>query len=60
MKAGLMRLADYLGSSYWFVPTIMAIGAVLLAGGMVTLDAAVGSAWMGDAGWIYASHPDGA
>ena len=60
MKAGLMRLADYLGSSYWFVPTIMAIGAVLLAGGMVTLDATVGSAWMGDAGWIYASHPDGA
>lgn len=60
MKAGLLRLADYLGSSYWFVPTIMALGAVLLAGGMVTLDAMLGSSWMGDYSWIYASHPDGA
>jgi len=60
MNAGLRRLADYLGSSYWFVPTIMAIGAVLLAIGMVSLDAALGSAWMGDYSWVYASHPDGA
>ncbi|MEI5686068.1 MULTISPECIES: DUF2254 domain-containing protein [Sphingomonas] len=60
MKAGLLRLADYLGSSYWFVPTIMAIGAVLLAIGMVTLDATLGSSWMGGYAWVYASHPDGA
>lgn len=60
MNAGLRRLADYLGSSYWFVPTIMALAAVLLAGGMVALDTYVGSAWMDGYVWLYASRPDGA
>jgi len=60
MNAGLRRLADYLGSSYWFVPSVMAFGAVLLAAGMVTLDTTLGSSWMGSFSWIYASHPDGA
>ena len=60
MHAGLRRLADYLGSSYWFVPTIMALGAMLLATGMVTLDVALGSSWLKGFAWIYASHADGA
>lgn len=60
MNAGFRRLTDYLGSSYWFVPTVMAIAAVLLAGGMVALDSKVGSAWMDGYVWLYASRPDGA
>lgn len=60
MNAGLRRIADYLGSSYWFVPTIMAFAAVLLAGGMVALDSYVGSDWMDGYVWLYASRPDGA
>ncbi len=60
MNGALRRLADYLGSSYWFVPTIMALAAIVLAGGMVTLDSYVGSAWMDGYPWLYASRPDGA
>ena len=60
MNAGFRRLTDYLGSSYWFVPTVMAIAAVLLAGGMVALDSKVGSSWMDGYVWLYASRPDGA
>lgn len=60
MNAGLRRLADYLGSSYWFVPTLMAFAAILLAGGMVALDSYIGSAWMDGYVWLYASRPDGA
>lgn len=60
MNAGLRRLPDYLGSSYWFVPTLMAFAAILLAGGMVALDSYIGSAWMDGYVWLYASRPDGA
>lgn len=60
MKGALRRLADYLGSSYWFVPTIMALAAIVLAGGMVAIDSYVGSAWMDGYVWLYASRPDGA
>jgi uncharacterized membrane protein len=60
MNAGFRRLADYLGSSYWFIPTIMAVAAVLLAGGMVALDTVVGSGWMDRYAWLHASRPDGA
>ncbi|RZL27743.1 MAG: DUF2254 domain-containing protein [Sphingomonas sp.] len=57
---GFRRLTDYLGSSYWFLPTVMALAAVVLAGGMVALDTMVGSKWMGSYVWLYASRPDGA
>ncbi|RZL82766.1 MAG: DUF2254 domain-containing protein, partial [Sphingomonas sp.] len=57
---GFRRLTDYLGSSYWFVPTVMALAAVVLAGGMVALDTIVGSDWMDGYVWLYASRPDGA
>ncbi|RZM33199.1 MAG: DUF2254 domain-containing protein [Sphingomonas sp.] len=60
MNAGFRRLADYLGSSYWFIPTFMAIAAVLLAGGMVSLDTVVGFGWMDRYPWLHASRPDGA
>jgi uncharacterized membrane protein len=60
LKAGLLRLADQLRQSYWFVPTLMALAAVLLAGGMVWLDGYEGSAWMDRLPWLYASRPSGA
>ena len=60
MNAGFRRLIDYLGSSYWFIPSVMAIAAILLAGGMVALDTVVGSSWMDGYVWLYASRPDGA
>ena len=43
MKARLLRLSNDLRESYWFVPTIMAIAALLLASGMVYVDSHAGS-----------------
>ena len=60
MKARFLRLADKLRESYWFIPSIMAFAAILLAGGMITLDSYEGSAWMDDFAWLYASRPSGA
>ncbi|PMB17032.1 DUF2254 domain-containing protein [Fischerella thermalis] len=55
----LGKLWDTLHSSYWFLPTIMAIGAVALAFAMLALDRASMLAtekWW----WIYTGGPDGA
>lgn len=60
MKAGLLRLADQLRQSYWFLPSLMALAAVLLAGGMVWLDSYEGSGWMDRLPWLYASRPSSA
>lgn len=60
MKARLLRIADQLRESYWFLPTIMALGALLLALAMIYIDSHFGSEWMDGLPWLYAARPDGA
>ncbi len=60
MRARLARFANALGESYWFVPTLMAIFALLLAAAMVWLDGHHMSAWMDRLPWLYAARPSGA
>ena len=60
MRARLLRLSNDLRESYWFVPTVMAIGALLLALAMVYIDSHLGSGWMDGLPWLYAARPDGA
>lgn len=56
----LGKLWDSLHSSYWFVPTIMAISAIALAVTMLTLDRTVASKAIAKLGWIYTGGPEGA
>ncbi len=61
MKARLLRLSDTLRESYWFVPTIMALAALLLALTTVTIDSHAGStAWTTGLPGLDAARPDGA
>lgn len=60
MKSWLLRIGDTLSASYWFVPTIMAFAAVVLAVLMIVIDGYAGSAWIERVGWLYAAHPNGA
>lgn len=60
MKARLLRLGNQLSESYWFVPTLMAVAALLLATIMVWIDVRFGADWMSGVPWLYASRPDGA
>ena len=60
MRAWFLRLADRLGSSYWFIPSIMAVLALVLATVMITLDVYHGSAWIDSIPWLYAARPNGA
>jgi uncharacterized membrane protein len=53
----LSKLWDSLHSSYWFIPTLMAAGSMILAMVMLTLDRAGNTPnW----GWIYTGGTDGA
>ena len=60
MKAALLRTAEDLRTSYWFLPSLMAFAAVLLASAMIWIDTNVGSDWMDGLPWLYAARPNGA
>ena len=60
MRARLLRLSNDLRESYWFVPSVMAAGALLLALAMVYIDSHSGATWMDRLPWLYAARPDGA
>ena len=55
----LSKFWDSLHSSYWFVPTIMAMSAIALALTMLTLDR-TGKVRIEKLGWLYTGGPDGA
>lgn len=60
MKARLLAWWDELRSSYWFLPSIMTVGAIVLSFAVTRLDAAVGSDWIREVPWLYANKPEGA
>ncbi len=53
----LAKLWDALHSSYWFLPGIIALGAIILAFAMISLDRTIG---FDSLSWIYTGGPDGA
>lgn len=53
----LSKLWDSLHSSYWFIPTLMAVGSMILAMAMLTLDRTDNTP---DWRWIYTGGADGA
>lgn len=53
------KLWDSLHSSYWFLPTVMAVAAIALAFTMLAIDRASQGA-MKQVNWIYTGGPDGA
>lgn len=60
MRSTLLKLADDVRGSYWFLPSIMVIAALGLAGGMIFVDTHAGADWMDGLPWLYAARPNGA
>ncbi len=60
MRAVLLKFFDTLRSSYWFIPSIMAVLAVVLAIGMILIDSYYGSNWINHVRWLYVASPSGA
>jgi uncharacterized membrane protein len=60
MKSKVLDWWLYIRASYWFIPTLMAIGAMVAAVGMVHLDTRLGDSWLDRVPWLYANQADGA
>jgi uncharacterized membrane protein len=58
MEAHLRKLWDSLRSSYWFVPALMTIGAVLLWAGTSILERTLYAAGTLPSAWLYADDID--
>jgi len=60
MKATFVTFWATVRESYWFVPSLMAFGAIVLSFATTALDSSIGSQWLEDIGWLYANKPAGA
>src|SRR5512135_2911702 len=60
MKAYLLGLGDHLRTSFWFVPSLMAIAAMGLCYGTIWLDRSpLGPALSGSIAWLWSGGADG-
>ena len=60
VKARTLALWDSVISSYWFIPSLMTIGAAVLSVALVGVDARIDPGWIDDVPFLYGNKPDGA
>ncbi|TWT64716.1 hypothetical protein CA85_38490 [Allorhodopirellula solitaria] len=60
MRALFVPLWEKIRASYWFVPSLMAIGAIILSLVTTTIDSRIGAGWIDDIDWLNANQPAGA
>lgn len=60
ITASLKQRYETIRASYWFWPTVMAVGAILLAEVMSGVDKALGADWLRSIDWLTANESEGA
>lgn len=60
MKSWFLQVAFDIRHSYWFIPSLMALGAIVLAAGMVAVDIYYLNDIPKGYEWLFRSQPDGA
>lgn len=60
MKSGLLNFLSKLRGSYWYIPSMMAIAALLLSILSLRLDHLFVVDWLESWGWFRASNQEGA
>lgn len=60
LKTRFLEVAKEVRTSYWFVPSLLALAGFAAGLGLVWLDAVLGDAWLGRFEWFYGSRPEGA
>ncbi|MGB7347206.1 MAG: DUF2254 domain-containing protein [Pirellulaceae bacterium] len=60
MKAILITAWATIRTSYWFIPSLMAIAAIVLSFATTAVDSRIGSEWLEKISWLYANKPAGA
>ena len=60
MRARLFSLWESVRASYWFVPSVMALGAFCLSFLMIQADVRTPDNWISVIPWLYSGSPEGA
>lgn len=60
MKAIFAKYWNDILSSYWFIPALMATGAIAMAIFLTSLDKYLGSGWAEQSSWLLSNRPQGA
>ena len=60
MKALFVTWWADVRQSYWFIPSIMAVAAIVLSFLTTAVDSTLGSEWLENISWLYANKPAGA
>ena len=60
MKVAVFDFLRELRASYWFIPSLMALGAIALAVALTSLDGVLGAEVLREIPFLYANQPDGA
>jgi hypothetical protein len=60
MKIRFLNMWERLRANFWFVPSLLASGAALLALVMLKIDAAIQQTAIPEASWAYVGSPEGA
>jgi uncharacterized membrane protein len=60
MRTRLRNVWQLLNTSFWFVPTLMALAAVGLAFVTIEIDARTDERWRGALSWVWGGGPEGA
>jgi uncharacterized membrane protein len=60
VRTSLRKIWLSLNASYWFIPTLLTLGALFLSFVTIHIDRSGGSQWLTDVGWVQPSRPDGA
>ncbi len=60
MNGQMRARLEAIQTSYWFIPSLMALAAVLLGAGMVWLDVWLGTSWIKGVSWYQQIGVDGA
>ncbi|WP_417749242.1 DUF2254 domain-containing protein [Rosistilla oblonga] len=60
MNASIITLWTRIRDSYWFVPSLLVVGSILLSFATTALDESLGSDWIDDIDWLSTNQPEGA
>ncbi|QDV66547.1 hypothetical protein Poly24_02340 [Rosistilla carotiformis] len=60
MNASIITLWTRVRDSYWFVPSLLVVGSILLSFATTALDESLGSDWIDDIDWLSTNQPEGA
>jgi uncharacterized membrane protein len=60
IKTFLSTVWEKLSTSYWFLPTLLALGAICLSALTLRIDQSINSQWARHASWVWAGGPEGA